>query len=283
MGKAIPPLLIGLMLCLYGCGAHLNTPAYRAQYAYLKEAHRPFPAMQRSDYFVIFLVNARHLDYTDTPRLLRSIAKHPNGTKNGDVGHAWIYLQGKSQGKIATLEGGHSGELGLLQAKYFDGLMNGIDYGRANPTEAEKQCPIEEPNPIKYLWETQRDGFFQRGSGGHRPTFAAKVDLTEAQFQQILHLINAEYPFRDYAITHHQCCTLIEEVAALAGLEVEHQMIIRIDPCLFFRGRNLLLWKDPAYALFPFSSPDRLERSLIEAVVQGRAEYALSWYQQERS
>ena len=61
--------------------------------------------------FIIFAVDARKLDYSDCSRLLKTMAKHPSdGSKNSDVGHAWIYLkQGDS-----ILQGGHSAERGIL-------------------------------------------------------------------------------------------------------------------------------------------------------------------------
>lgn len=63
------------------------------------------------DPYIVFLVNARQLDYSSFRSVLRTIAKHPSDwSKNGDVGHAWIYLKGDE-----VIEGGHSGELGLDQ------------------------------------------------------------------------------------------------------------------------------------------------------------------------
>ena len=54
-----------------------------------------FIACAEEEYFVVFLVNARGLDYTDTLKFLKTVAKHPrDGSKNGDVGHAWVYLKG---------------------------------------------------------------------------------------------------------------------------------------------------------------------------------------------
>lgn len=62
--------------------------------------------LEEDPYALILLVNARHLDYRTAASCLKTTAKHPSdGSKNGDVGHAWIVLKGP-EGEI---EGGQSG------------------------------------------------------------------------------------------------------------------------------------------------------------------------------
>jgi hypothetical protein len=206
------------------------------------------------------------------------VTKHPSDwSKNGDVGHAWIYLQGIKEGQIVWLEGGHSGERGDVQAKYFDGVMNYLDYGVANPSLEELSIHRQEPNPIKYLWETQHDGFFQKGNGGHRPTFAAKVKLRPEQFESILSYVE-NYPYNEYSLIRNQCTSFVIQAAALAGLNLESKVTIPIDPFICFQGKWFCLWHDPRYSELTIPSPDILERSLMDAVKWGRAEYALDWY-----
>lgn len=208
-----------------------------------------------SDRFLVILVDAPHLDYSDCRRLLKSVVKHPrNGCKNGDVGHAWIYLHGEG----LCLEGGHSGELGVVQPKYFDGVMDRIDRG--------------DPNPAKYLWAIQRDGFFQHGTGGHRATYAVKVDITTEQCREILKFIES-YPFPEYAIAGNQCSTFVAQVAALAGLELECEVTIPIDQQIRIGKCTYTLWTDPKYSSLTISSPDILEKSLQQAVEEGKVEY----------
>src|SRR5262245_4920764 len=77
------------------------------------EYYRP---MKETVSFLVICVDACRLDYTSCKELVRTIAKHPaNGSKNGDVGHAWIYLRGWLDGEWIEIEGGHSGELGLIK------------------------------------------------------------------------------------------------------------------------------------------------------------------------
>lgn len=253
-------LLLFISLIITGCAP--LSQSYRAQYSHL---HIDIPKRPhaKSDYFLIILVNARHLDYSNSESLLKTIAKHPDGTTNGDVGHAWIYLQGILDGKIVSLEGGHSGELGVCQPKYFDGIMDLIE--------------AKDPNPVSYLWEKQSDGFFQQGPSHHRPTFAVRVNLTKEKLLQILDFISL-YPFQEYRLTHLQCCSFVTQIAALTGLYLEDQKTITFNPTVSFRGNCFRLWSNPEYSQFSFGSPDILERSMIESVLRGEAEYALHEY-----
>lgn len=247
---------------------HLNKPICWQDYE-----------MVESDYFLIILVDARHLDYSDNKSFLGTVAKHPDdGSKNGDIGHAWIYLQGIKNGKKIALEGGHSGERGVLQAKYFDGIMNYNDFGYANPTTEQIKQPCYEKNPIKYLWTTQQDGFFQKGSGNHSPTFAAKIDLTKEQFEKILLYIQKQYPYDQYGLTGYQCSSFVAHVAAIAGFYFEYNMEMPLQKKVWYGGRWVRFWEDEDYSSLVFASPDKVEQSLMEAVEEGRAEYALDWY-----
>ncbi|MBZ0110280.1 MAG: hypothetical protein K8F52_16650 [Candidatus Scalindua rubra] len=45
-------------------------------------------------------------------------------------------------------------------------------------------------------------------------------------------------------------------------------------------GKEYRLWTDPRYSNLKLSTPDIIERSLIHAVMEGRAEYALDWYRE---
>lgn len=195
---------------------------------------------------------------------MKSIVKHPSdGSKNGDVGHAWIYLEGTINGQRVYLEGGHSGELGEIDLKYFDGLMDLVIRG--------------DPNPIRYFKKTLRDGFFQVGNGGHSPTSAASIPLRQEQFEKILEFIK-NYPFERYSLTGNQCSTFVSQVAAIAGLHINCTHTISIEPVVCMRGDLISLWEDPSYQEILISSPDELEKSIKKAIRMGYAENALDWY-----
>lgn len=273
-----------LLLICSGCGVRPKTPEYCRQYAHLKN-HKPnMIPNSSSEYYVLLLADARHLDYSDGKCLLRTLVKHPSdGSKNSDVGHAWILLHGVVDGKSVIVEGGHSGELGWCQPRYFDGIMNNIDYGYSNPTQKEKQCPRYEPNPIRYLWETQRDGFFQNEAGGHRPTYAIKINLTPKQFKSILLYINPmHYDYSNYAITGNQCSSFVANVAQIAGVNLCCKVTIPIPQRIRIGKEGYTLWEDPGYSQLTISTPDILEKSMMLAVEEGKVEYALPYYLKNR-
>lgn len=258
-----------------------DSEAYRQQYAYLEQEVNTAP-MQESDYFLVMLVDARHLDYSSFCSLLRTMSKHPSdGSKNGDVGHAWLYLRGVMDGRAFVFEGGQSGECGDGTPKYLEGVTNYIEYGYANPTEEEKRHPKCEPNPIKYMSEWRYDGFFQFGSGGHCPTFAAKVDLTEEQFRIIYEMVCPRWnEYASYCLLEKQCSSLVIKVAEIAGLDLTCCVNIPIPSEVTCWGNSYRLWTDPAYSVLTIPSPDALEQSLVSAVAEGKAQFALDWYMQ---
>lgn len=204
-----------------------------------------FSSIHAEPYFIVFLVNARHLDTSSLPKFIRSLSKHPN------VGHAWIYLHGDQ-----IVEGGHSGELGIYQPRYADGVMDHLEWGVKNP--------------VRYLWSSQCDGFFQKGNGGHRPTFAAKVDLSKEQYEQILAFINS-YPFYEYSLTKNQCCTFLKQIGAIIGLDLAVEATLKIDQWILLDGRRYQMWEDSRYSKLVFSSPDVLEASLKRLVKEKKA------------
>lgn len=215
-----------------------------------------------SDYFLIILVDARHIDTSNSQTFLQTMTKHPaNGSKEGDVGHAWIYLKGRD----FAIEGGHTGEYGVIRPRYADGMMQYLSQG--------------DHNPVRYLWESLDDGIFQRGCGGHSPTYAAKFDLTQEQYESILTFIHPErYPYKKYSLTGRQCTSFVAQVAALAGIHLPTEVTMKIYPTAKISRERVRLWNDPQYASITFSSPDALEQSLIAAVRRGEAQPALAWY-----
>ena len=122
---------------------------------------------------------------------------------------------------------------------------------------------------------------FKEGSGNHYPTFApAKIDLTEEQFHRILKYIQT-YDYSHYAITGNQCSSFATQVAAFADLSLDCEITTQINPYIQIDKKWICLWQDPIYSEITFSSPDCLERSLIQAVENGQAEYALAWYKRK--
>lgn len=209
----------------------------------------------RSDYFLAIFVSAKHFDYSSSQGCLRSMAKN---SRDGRFGHAWVYVRGMRDGQPVEITGGHSGELGQARPRYFDGVADLIESG--------------DPNPIRYLWEVLPDGFFQEGSGGHQPTFAAQIAITPEQFEKIVDFMQS-YPYREYALTKKQCTTYCLEIAAMADWKLEGHVTLPIARSIIFGGVRMRLWHNPSYATITFASPDRLEESLRESVAANRCHF----------
>lgn len=222
-------------------------------------------AKGRSPYFLILLVDAPHLDYSHSQSFFQTLTKHPlTASKRGRVGHAWIYLKGGG----AAIEGGHSGEEGVIRPKYGEGMLA---LARAG-----------DPNPARYLFEPLDDGYFQEGSGGHIPTFAAKIPLNREQYRDIATFIHPKrYPYHRYSLTGRQCVTFVQQVASIAGVTLDCDVTMEILPTAKVGGVHYRLFSDSRYSEITFASPDKLESSLMELVAAGEAEPALHWYRKK--
>jgi hypothetical protein len=183
------------------------------------------------------------------------MAKHPSdGSKNSDVGHSWVLLKTP----CFVWEGGHSGETGEGQPRYFEGVALLAESG--------------DENPIRYLWAIQKNGFLEAGSGDHFPTFAVKFDITEDQAAAIQNFLRS-YPYENYSMSHN-CCTLVAEVGRIIGLDLETEVAIYIPESVQMGSEAIPLRRCEDYSVIHVSSPDRLEKSLRES----EGEAALDWY-----
>lgn len=152
--------LIGLLTLLSACSQVPRTAHWHEQYSYLQHTRPQNKTITETDYYLVFLVAAHHLDYRDNKNLAHSLISYSDG--KGGLGHSWVYLKGLKAGEPEVLEGGQSGQLGKMQPVHFAGIKNYIKFGYADPTAAQKSKPRHEANPIKYLWAEFQDGFFSK-------------------------------------------------------------------------------------------------------------------------
>ena len=260
--------LMFMLSIMTSCSWKPQSIYYQEQYKYLEMQPKEKTSLTEStEYFIVFLVDAKHLDYTNSQTFLKTFTKHPStGNKECNVGHAWIYLKGMDKNnKSIVIEGGHSGELGVSKLRYVDGIS--------------LLAQNNNGNPISYLWEPLNDGFFQQGNGGHNPTFAAKVNLTKQQFWDIYTFIHPKnYPYKEYSLTARQCASFIAQIAALLDICIESEVTLPINQYAFFLGQKIPLWTDSRYSEITFSSPDIIEKSLFDLVSKGHAESVKYWY-----
>jgi hypothetical protein len=266
--------LVCLFLFLSSCHPACFQYSYQKQYKHLatkqelikKEERELKKSKQESDYFLVLLVDAKHLDYSNIENLIQTVAKHPDGGRERDVGHAWVVLCGIKDGRRVFIEGGHSGELGQVQPRYLEGVL-GMRH---------------EANPVRYLYSTLHDGYFEEGPGHHTPTFAIRIDLDEERFLTLYENMQPErYPFTEYSLTQNQCTTFAVKMACLAGLELEHEVTVSVPHTITLAGYTITLWHDKHYATMTLSSPDVLEKSMMQAVAFNQAKPCLLWYHKE--
>lgn len=210
---------------------------------------------------LVVLVDSQGFRFDSPRRLLDSLLERTLLGKNRGVGHSWIVLE--SEGMV--LEGGHTGEYGFRQPKYFESVAAAMQR--------------EDPDPLSYLWEEMEDGRFEPGSGGHVPTAACRFPLSDEQFAAAMTAVD-EYDYARFAIVGGLCTDFISHVASAAGIELGHELDMEIPPEIEYRRRTLHLWTDPAYSSITFGLPDILELSLMEAMDKGLCQDATAAYRQ---
>lgn len=247
--------MVRALICLFlltSCSPHVSS-RYKEQYAHIKEGKRlPKARAAVNDPLVIFYVAAPRLDYSDARFFLKTMMKHPvDYSLNADVGHAWVYLKRGEE----EYELGHTGEFGQEKPKYLDGVF--------------EKAGQKDPNPISYLWEEMNDGILQKGSGGHTPTFAGLLEVSDETFEAILEWIES-YPKKNYGLTTRHCCTFALGIAELCGLSGFSEKTLEIPKVLRVGKQEVELWKDPKYSKLSFLTPDSFEKDLIRWAKEGK-------------
>jgi len=235
------------------------------------------PGSRQSPYYLVLLVQATGLDYQNHERLLRSLYK--SQMKGGFVGHAWVLLSGVENGQRVVVEAGLSPK-DADTVQFFRGVLELAEYGYVNPTEAQKSNPRYEPNPISYLWRDHDNGHLQLAREAWlRPTFAARFVVDAEQYRHIKARLDPKLPsHRRFQLTGQQCSSFVAEIAALAGIDLQHRVTISIPNKVKFDGREVRLWSDPKYSSLTISSPDIIQADLKRLVARGQAEDVLAWY-----
>lgn len=218
------------------------------------------------EYFLVVLVQAQHADYSSPRAYLATLASSFVKEHSPDPGHAWIVLVGKKDGKLWLFEGGHSANCPHVAADYMSHVLcsSGVD---------------DDPNPARHLFIPTNEGFFEYGSGGSVPTYAAAIPLTEEGFARVLSLFEYNgYDFSRWGIQGPNCVQFVLSCLASVGIECHCDDTISIPPSISLLGKQFLLWTDPSYRLLTINTPDLLEKRLWE-LVRGHVAYcATQWY-----
>lgn len=253
-----------------GCSPRFSD-AYVKEYQYLRDIRESSSTLEqfhgKEDFFLVVLVDARHLDYSSPEAFFTSMHYGLFLPQDPTIGHAWIKLCRNVKGKKWSFEGGHTGEFGLTAPKYFDEVVRlGLE--------------TDEPDPAQYLFSSLPDGCLQKGSGGHSPTFSAAFPLTEEQFFKVYRLLR-EYDFKKWSLQEHQCVDFVLSCLATIGVHLSCTQTLNIPPEFVWKERRIRLWKDAQYSTLTLATPDALEKALFHEVLERKALLAMKWYKNE--
>lgn len=209
------------------------------------DANLPVAQRPRDDgYFLYIFTDSVGIDFTTSRSYIHTLCKQPGeGKEAHSVGHSWFRLVAPG----SEIECGHTGEFGYEQPTYFHGVLELAESGEADPAA--------------YLFTDMHDGELQNGPGEHTPTFACRVPVTKAQHAAVVQFIS-DYDFERFGILGHGCSYFATGAAARAGLELRHEVRIRIPPEIRWHGATRRLWTDAKYSVIDFGSPDTLEADL---------------------
>ncbi len=256
-----------LCLLLGGCSPRFSD-AYIAEYQHLRdirECASSYPQFRgEAPYSLVVLVDAKHLDYTSPEAFFTSMHYGLFLPQDPTIGHAWIKLSGKVNGKPWTFEGGHTGEFGLTAPKYFDEVVR-------------RSLETSDPNPAQYLFSDLPDGYLQKGSGGHNPTLAVAFPLTQEEFLNLYRLI-PKYDFTIWSLQDHQCVHFVLSCLAAIDVELDCAQTLHLPSEFMWKNKKIRLWQDPQYASLNLTTPDALEKSLFQEVLKKKALLAMKWY-----
>jgi hypothetical protein len=244
---------------------------FAQRYAHLAEIRREnceLPMFSgQFDRFLVVLVNARHLDYSSFENFIQTLRWGPVFPREPIIGHAWVILGEKKEGKTLYFEAGHTGELGGHVPRYLDEVMR-------------RACMTNDPNPAKYFFTVLPDGQLEVGSGGHVPTFAIALPLTKEQVARIHRLFEPDgYDFSQWGLQGPQCVRFVRSCLAAVGVNIVCSETLHLPQKVVFQGTQRVLWTDPVYSTLVVETPDLLEKRMWELVCRGEALTATQWYQ----
>ena len=208
-------------------------------------------------YQMTVCVSSKQLQYSNAEAFFDSLLKQGSAPT---IGHAWIRLSLLEEGiPIQTIEGGHSGEFGVLAPQYFTMLL----------MEAKKE---EVTDPVRVLFQPMHDGVFERGDGGHIPTYALTIDIEEEAYLSLLSLMDvkkSEYPFSTWSMTEHNCVRFVLTCLGRIGIVLDATNVIQIPPVTFIGGQPVRMWSDARYATIEVPTPEKLESELKKLAASG--------------
>jgi hypothetical protein len=203
-------------------------------------------------YYLYILNEAAPWDYSDAVSLVFSIWLRP-------WAHSWLILESPRD----RLEFGHTGDLGVTQPRYHDGVFQKIREG--------------DPNPIAYLWQTNSDGQFQIGKPNRPPTFVWRMPITSRRHQLIQDYV-MQRKYDQFGVRTNNCTDLAVEAAALAGINLINRIHLTLPQETRVWGRMRRVWTDARYRILEYGTPEVLEADLRQLAQFGIGSDVTAWY-----
>jgi len=209
---------------------------------------------------LIVYVSSQGMEYETGELFFESLLKQGSSPR---VGHAWVALCRKSEnGIVDRIEGGHSGEFGIIAPQYLERLI-------------KASMNTEILNPIQVLYEPLEDGIFEKGSGGYTYTYAASFSLTDDGYDKIHCLLeegSQEYPFHRWSLTHYNCVRFVLTCLGRIGIVLDAATEMAISPTTTIRGKSVHMWTDSRFSSIVVETPEKLESELKRMVSLGIAQ-----------
>lgn len=203
-------------------------------------------------YYLYILNESADWDYSDAVSLVFSIWLRP-------WAHSWLILESPRD----RLEFGHTGDLGVTQPRYHDGVFQKIREG--------------DPNPIAYLWQTTSDGQFQIGKPNRPPTFVWRMPITSRR-HQLIHEYVMQRKYDQFGVRTNNCTDLVVETAALAGINLINRIYLTLPHETSVWGRMRRVWTDARYRNLEYGTPEVLEADLRQLARFGIGSDVTAWY-----
>ncbi|NQZ67973.1 MAG: hypothetical protein HRT89_07880 [Lentisphaeria bacterium] len=214
-------------------------------------------------YFLYVATDSRGYDFSTAKGFIDTLKKPVQGDpEDVSVGHAWILTESPED----ILECGHTGEFGILNPSYYDGMIGLVKK--------------KDPNPISYLFTRMKDGKYHQGADSHDPTYVARIKISKKQHDDIRKFIK-DYDYKIFALTDRQCSFFVAECMRIAGIDPAYEMKISFPQIFYFRGIKVRVWTDPKYKTIAIGFPDSMETFSRLLVKKGLAEDAMKWYLEE--
>jgi hypothetical protein len=87
-----------------------------------------------------------------------------------------------------------------------------------------------------------------------------------------------ERKYDQFGVRTNNCTDMAVEVAALAGIHLNHRIRLTMPQETKVWGRTRRVWTDPQYRILEFSTPEVLEVDLRQLARLGIGSDATDWY-----